>query len=165
MTIIRDTHQILTPAQIAELRGLYDAKKVQDQTIGGLWSEVYEKLYGFITDYYTPVGPAFIGADLNPIPDMPKVGIDKQTWLWLRGARYINAGTGPFAALIRETTIIQYHLRYGGEPISQARMDEASNNIARNFLGQWLGYKFDENDQISVVAKTQAASIPVTLRN
>jgi hypothetical protein len=139
MTIIRDTHQILTQAQIAELRDLFDAKKVQDQKIGGLWSEVYEKLYSFITDNYTPVGTFSIGVDVNPIPDMPKEGIDRQTWLWLRGARYINAGVGPFAALIRETTIIQHRLRYG-DPATQEQMDDASNNIARNFLGQWLGF-------------------------
>ena len=142
MTIIRDTTQILTPEQIAELDALYVANRDETlQTTGGLWAPVYEKLYSFITDFYD---------DNEPSTDRPKEGIDPQTWLWLRGARFINAGTGLMAALIRDYTIIQYRLRYG-QPVTQEQMDEASNNIARRFLGQWLGYNVKNDDYVTKV--------------
>ncbi|RYF46933.1 MAG: hypothetical protein EOO38_13140, partial [Cytophagaceae bacterium] len=62
-----------------------------------------------------------------------------KTWLWLRGAQFVNPGKGPFAALIRDYTIAQYQLRYG-EPPNPDQLNRASNKIAENFLGQWLGY-------------------------
>jgi hypothetical protein len=125
------TSELLTPQQIEELRRLYRIAQAQhDANNGalGIWVPVYEALYAQITD--------FTGVD------HPKTGVDRQTWLWLRGARFVNGGQGPFAELIRQTTIIQHTLRYGSPP-SDAQMNRASNNIAQAFLGQWLGFAGD----------------------
>jgi hypothetical protein len=99
----------------------------------GLWAPLYEQLYNRLTDATT---------------GQPKPGVDPQTWLWLRGARFVNAGTGPFAALIRDYTIIQTRLRYGPERTATPdEMNQASNEIARAFLGQWLGFDEFGNDR------------------
>jgi hypothetical protein len=105
---------------------MYEARIGMDQTIKGLWAPVYEKLYEYLTELNDSFGSGF-------------AGIDSQTLLWLAGARFVNAGEGPFGSLIRDYTIIQHRLRYGFDP-TEAEMDGASNAIARAFLGQWLGY-------------------------
>ena len=122
------TIDILSAEQILELRGQYEAilaRHDQNDAEKGLWAPLYEELYALVTDFDGINGP--------------KPGVDYQSWLWLRGARYVNRGEGPFAALIRDYTIIQHQQRYG-YPASDDEMNRASNEIAKNFLGQWLGY-------------------------
>jgi hypothetical protein len=83
------TSEILTAAQIATLRQKYDlinASHSSDDSQKGLWSSLYSDLYDLITDF--------------TLVNEPKAGVDPQSWLWLRGARSINAGEGPFAALV-----------------------------------------------------------------
>lgn len=114
------TSEVLTEAQISLLRTRYQEILVEhrrDDTQKGLWAPLYNELYDLITDF----------SGVNE----PKAGVDYQSWLWLRGARYVNAGDGPFAALIRDYTIIQHTLRYG-YPATDDEMDRASNNIAIN---------------------------------
>ncbi|MGB5777844.1 MAG: calcium-binding protein, partial [Allopontixanthobacter sediminis] len=129
-----DTSSLLSVSEIDSLRQTFDSIYQQykvDPTTGALWAPLYDQLYNLLTD--------FSGID------SPKTGVDHQSWLWLRGARYVNRGEGPFADLIRDYTIIQYRLRYDRDPSnvvepSEADMNWASNNIALNFLSQWLGY-------------------------
>jgi hypothetical protein len=133
------TSALLTAEQIAELRAMYVQRQNQVDTQRGLWAPVYETLYSYLTvDRYE-----VLGVDIDPRFDKPAPNVDPQTWLWLRGARFVNAGVGPFAALIRDYTIVQHRLRYGIDP-SDERMDSASNAIAKNFLGQWLGFPVED---------------------
>ena len=118
------TSAILTQAQIDALQAAYDAALMQDQAQSGVWREAYDLLYGFVTN-----------TEGEPRTDVP---VDPGTWLWLKGARFVNSGEGAFGKLIREYTIFQYNQRYGALP-SDALMNKASNNIAAAFLGQWLG--------------------------
>jgi Ca2+-binding RTX toxin-like protein len=117
---------ILTQTQIDYLQAMYDARINQDQTTRGLWAPVYQQLFAY----------------LNELEGSALENLDEQTYLWLAGARFINASEGPFGDLIRDYTIIQHRLRYGIDP-TDAEMDGASNGIARAFLGQWLGYAPD----------------------
>lgn len=122
-----DTVDILSTSQIADLNTAYDDAIALDQNDSGAWRDVYDLLYSYLTT-------TTLGVDA-PRTDVP---VDPQTWLWLKGARFVNSGEGAFADLIREYTINQYRLRYG-EPPSQEQMNKASNSIAQNFIGQWLG--------------------------
>jgi hypothetical protein len=94
----------------------------------GAWREAYELLYGFLTT--TTLGV-----------DFPRTDVDPQTWLWLKGARFVNSGEGAFGALIRDYTKAQFKQRYGGNGavLSDAQANKASNQIAKSFIGQWLG--------------------------
>ncbi len=122
-----DTVDILSTSQIADLNTAYDDAIALDQNDSGVWRDVYDLLYSYLTT-------TTLGVDA-PRTDVP---VDPQTWLWLKGARFVNSGEGAFADLIREYTINQYRLRYR-EPPSQDQMNKASNSIAQNFIGQWLG--------------------------
>ena len=120
------TSSILSVEQIEQLRTLFDATyerhKLNDSE-KGLWAPVYEALFNMITDVTTVAGP-----DGSTTIVLPKAGVDPQSWTWLRGARYVNAGIGPFAKLIREYTIIQHSLRYGYPP-KEEEFDDEMNKL------------------------------------
>jgi hypothetical protein len=122
------TSQILTPAQIAQLQYAYDVNSNADQNFSGVWHDSYSVLYDYLT-----VKNAF-GVD-TPRTDVP---VDPQTWLWLKGARFVNSNEGAFGTLIRDYTIAQFRQRYRRPPTPE-QMNRASNAIAMSFIGQWLG--------------------------
>lgn len=82
------TSSVLTISQIAQLRALFDTTyaqhKLNDSKLG-LWEPVYTALFNMITDVTTVAGPEGTSTTVQP-----KAGVDPQSWLWLRGARYIN---------------------------------------------------------------------------
>ncbi|RSO35342.1 hypothetical protein [Acinetobacter lactucae] len=59
------------------------------------------------------------------------------TVLWLRGATEANAGRGSMSELIRVYSSTQAMLRYG-ETVSESKMQEASNEVAKNLLKNLL---------------------------
>jgi len=71
------------------------------------------------------------------------VSSDNQTLLWLRGATEANAGRGAMSALIREYTAKQIELRYG-KTITDAQMQLASDQVARNLIRDLIGPATDE---------------------
>ena len=58
--------------------------------------------------------------------------------LWLRGATEANAGRGSMSALIRSYSESQYQLRYGAS-VPIGKMQEASDEVARNLINDLLG--------------------------
>lgn len=63
---------------------------------------------------------------------MPELGVDPSVWLWVSGARQVNADDSSyFSDFIRDYTTKQYELRYG--TTSGLDIDEASDQIAKAF--------------------------------
>jgi hypothetical protein len=125
------TLDILTPVQRGQLQAAYDAANAeftQNRSQQGQWTPVYNLLYDFLTT-------TNIFGVKTYRTDVP---VDPQTWLWLKGARFVNSGEGLFATLIRDYTKAQFQQRYG-KPLSDEKANEASNKIAESFIGQWLG--------------------------
>jgi trimeric autotransporter adhesin len=75
--------------------------------------------------------------------------------LWLRGATEANAGRGAFSALIRGYTESQYQLRYG-TAIPTGKLQEASNEVAKNLLKDLLG----DNDQVGQPNRWPKGQVP-----
>ena len=65
-------------------------------------------------------------------------GVDQASIIWMRGAAQINAGQGPFSLFIRSYTQAQYVARYGAGGNTDALIQDASDTIAGNVLGQIL---------------------------
>lgn len=65
-------------------------------------------------------------------------GVDQASIIWMRGAAQINAGQGPFSLSIRSYTQAQYVARYGAGGDTDALIQDASDTIAGNVLGQIL---------------------------
>ena len=111
-----------TQAQLDEIRELRDAGPV-----GGNYSHVYLFIFNQLSD---------LNGDGDPIP---KTGVDKDVWLWLRGAADVNADAGTFFSdFVREYTKEQFILRgidpsFSDQQI-ETRIDFASNNIALTFI-------------------------------
>jgi hypothetical protein len=149
MTLVTD---VLTQAQIDQLRQLAATARAGDQSASGTWTPVYQALYSFITVDHAPVA-----------------GVDKNVWLWIGGARFINNNDGPFANLIREYTAIQYKLRYG-DTLDFTELNAASNNIGSNFIKEWI--PLNSADQasavvpnISVTGNNDAGPVAATVFN
>jgi hypothetical protein len=82
------TSSILTAGQIEQLRSLFDAtyaRHKQNDSKSGLWAPVYEALFNLVTDVTTVASPEGVSTTVQP-----KAGVDPQSWMWLRGARYVN---------------------------------------------------------------------------
>lgn len=142
---------VLTAEQKAELETLIAIADARPDTQQGAWSEVYEKLYEFITvvDYGAPLP----GSQVPTVTTRPIEGVDHNVWLWVRGARDINAGNGPFAELIREYTAIQHEIHYG-QALEETRLHVASNEIAEEFFKDVLDERPGDNDGIPDINKT-----------
>jgi hypothetical protein len=112
----------LTDAQKAQLQPLIDSAVAAGPTALGAWAPVYDQLYQYIS---------------NDTMSGPAAGVDNNVWLWVRGARLVNAGQGPFANFIREYTSIQYKLRTS-QDLSAADLNRASNGIAQAFVSDVL---------------------------
>ncbi len=63
----------------------------------------------------------------------PAPGVDYSSWVWLRGATDVNAGTGAANNFIREYTKRQMEYRTG-EPVTDATLQDISNKIAKAVL-------------------------------
>jgi hypothetical protein len=124
----------LSASQIVELNAAYRRCLAKSPTQLGAWVESYELLFNMLTIKTTtyPV-PGTSVTDWTPRP-----GVDRATWLWLKGARFVNGGNGAFGALIRDYTKAQFKQRYRRE-LSEDAANKASNDIAQAFIGQWLG--------------------------
>jgi hypothetical protein len=110
------TLDILTPVQRGQLQAAYDAANAeftQNRSQQGQWTPVYNLLYDFLTT-------TNIFGVKTYRTDVP---VDPQTWLWLKGARFVNSGEGLFATLIRDYTKAQFQQRYG-KPLSDERANE-----------------------------------------
>ena len=88
--------------------------------------------------------------------------------LWLRGATEANAGRGAFSALIRGCTETQYQLRYGA-PIPVGKLQEASNQVAKNLLddisGRNPGWNRSDIPTIDRIAFADATAVGRVLFN
>jgi hypothetical protein len=87
------TSQILTTAQVAQLQYAYDVNSNANQEFSGVWHDSYSVLYDYLT-----VKNAF-GVD-TPRTDVP---VDPQTWLWLKGARFVNSNEGDITVTVAIT--------------------------------------------------------------
>jgi RTX calcium-binding nonapeptide repeat (4 copies) len=115
---------VLTQAQIDQLVSLRDQLGSNNTTLGA-GRAAYDLLFQWIS---APDGSG------------PVAGVDHNVWVWLKGARLVNSGEGPFADLIRNYTAIQYKLRTGHdlEADKPGELTKASNNIAFGFLNEWI---------------------------
>lgn len=116
MFIFSDEQQ----AVLLDLRRQAEAKGAQQ----GAWRDVYLQIYEFISDKE--------GATYTP-----KQGVERSTWLWVRGAADVNSNTGYFANFIRSFSAIEYKARTG-QDLAPGALDRASNDIARRFLDDSL---------------------------
>lgn len=75
---------------------------------------------------------------------IPATGVDKSSWLWVRGAIDVNSNADTyFAQFIRDYTQKQYEIRYGEGSITPSNLEikiqNASNDIALNLVDDILG--------------------------
>jgi Ca2+-binding RTX toxin-like protein len=76
------------------------------------------------------------------------------TVLWLRGATEANAGRGSMSELIRVYSSTQAMLRYG-ETVSESKMQEASNEVAKNLLKYLFDEVNDNEDTYAIIPKIE----------
>lgn len=92
------------------------------------------------------------------------------TVLWLRGATEANAGRGSMSELIRVYSSTQAQLRYG-ETVSESKMQEASNEVAKNLLKNLFGegdngiQDYAEIPDIHTIANDDAKAVGKILFN
>lgn len=134
------TSEILTADEVGQLNDAYDVALSRDQEAVGAWADVYELLYGFITTSVIGV------VDLIDTP-RTDVAVDPGTWLWLKGARFVNAGEG---AMRRDGRPMLVTFGDEADPMSIEKVDP--QNLAANF-GEGVSLK-----RITV----QATDAPVT---
>lgn len=90
----------LDPIILAELAAR--VANAQASTDNFAWQDSYEYLLEQISDL-----------DSNGSPIGPKDGVPVTEWLWINGAKAVNASEGPLAQFIREYTNEQYLIRTG----------------------------------------------------
>lgn len=78
-----------TPEQIAAISALAGVSPPAPDT-DGTRRALYNTIFEAITDGY------------GTSSETPKADVDQSVWLWVRGARDVNSGTGYFADFIRE---------------------------------------------------------------
>ena len=107
-------------SQRAALQALVDA---------GQWFNAYSFVLQMISDQ-------------TPGVERPAAGVPMAEWLWVRGAQLVNSNSGPLANFIREYTKEQYEIRTGGT-LTDGRVQDASDEVARNFFNDVLGKRSD----------------------
>ena len=107
-------------SQRAALQALVDA---------GQWFNAYSFVLQMISDQ-------------TPGVERPAAGVPMAEWLWVRGAQLVNSNSGPLANFIREYTKEQYEIRTG-ETLTDGRVQDASDEVARNFFNDVLGKRSD----------------------
>ena len=106
---------------------LIDIKTELDDAKKGV--QPYSKVYDFVFEQIT-------NGDINDPKAAPGIDADGNeadgsVWLWMQGARHINAGEGPYSDFIRDYTSNQHKIRFGGDGLSPEDIQKASDVIAK----------------------------------
>jgi hypothetical protein len=108
-----------TPEEIADLQAVVTAN-----TGAASMAAVYQKIL-----------------DLISVPDGtgPKEGVDPSVWLWVNGAREVNAGSGAYSDFIRTYSAHQYQVRFG-QTATSGLMQTASNQVGLNVAERIIAF-------------------------
>ena len=93
----------------------------------------WQTAYSLVFDAITTVTTFQDTFSQNPGPC-----VDPAVWLWVAGARKVNANSGAFAGYIRNYTAEQYQLRTG-TAIPGNSIQLASDSIAQRFIADMFG--------------------------
>ncbi len=112
----------------AELQEIQTAYQIAEASTADASKGKFKSVYDLIYDILTIDGLFY---------DAPVEGLEENVWIWIGGARDVNAGEGFFADFIREYTRAQHEQRYH-QTLSEEDLNIASNAIARNFINDIL---------------------------
>ena len=113
-----------TQEELDRVAAELDAISTLSDDVQGKYVPVYDVILDILTDETELFGRV--------------AGLEQPVWLWINGAKLVNANVGYSAYFIREYTRAQYEQRYG-QTLTDRELNSASNTIAAAFVNDILG--------------------------